>query len=614
VQLPGSSAQVLQGLAARERDAGLRWSGLVEAGYRFVHVAGARNRYETDLDLEPGLRLRSFEGRGIGSPASAVSEVSLLAHDLGDPRWAVEGRARADDAWDLGSRYSEGHYLYDASGDYHRVDQERGESLSDAELQLDEHLRAFASFRRASEDSYWITQRIGNRSLPVQTVIDGVESPRRYDGDETEAGLTGEVGDWRWNAAVQYLGERTVDHWLYSQPATGNPAFVESEDTTARATLRGPGARVGLAGDAGPLSLDFAGRWFDHERRVAATGTTTGFDLAEFTTVTTGAGGGTARTWLLDGSATLELCEPLRLVADLHWRDHDEDLALQQTDVTTYPSLGTQVTVTTNAVQQTSHRLLDGALQLDWSVDPELELSVGWGFAREWLEVTDLDPLDPRDFVSGSERDDGLLAGVRWRPHAEWTLRADLRAFGLDGVPLHELVPERAQEEAISLQWHRDDSQATVFVRHRRNENDFARHHFDALTAGLTAGVRKGELEFAGSYVFSRLDSSTLTNFYFDPDPNPVPTLVGFDGDTHAVSGTLTAEPSAELRWQFAVVWTKTTGSFDVAVLDWHADLQLRVGRRGAIGCEYRQAWYRDQDAVDDWDGTLVFVYWRQTW
>src|SRR5262249_47383708 len=109
-----------------------------------------------------------------------------------------------------------------------------------------------------------------------------------------------------------------------------------------------------------------------------------------------------------------------------------------------------------------------------------------------------------------------------------------------------------------------------------------------------------------------RTDSSTLTNFYFDPDPDPVPTVVGFTGDTNAVSLSLTLHPSSNVTWTLTGGYAATTGSFDVALLDWRADLRWQVTRKGATGVEFRQVRYDEEGRADDYSAELVFVYWRQ--
>ncbi len=108
------------------------------------------------------------------------------------------------------------------------------------------------------------------------------------------------------------------------------------------------------------------------------------------------------------------------------------------------------------------------------------------------------------------------------------------------------------------------------------------------------------------------LDSSTLTNFYFDPDPNPVPTFVGFSGETHTVAGGLQLKPSDRVRWRLDLAYTDTQGSFDVSLMDWRADLGVTVWRGGELGLLYRSIDYDDQNRVDDYDADIVLLYWRQ--
>ena len=87
---------------------------------------------------------------------------------------------------------------------------------------------------------------------------------------------------------------------------------------------------------------------------------------------------------------------------------------------------------------------------------------------------------------------------------------------------------------------------------------------------------------------------------------------MGFDGQTHTLTGGLLIEPSANMRWQVDLNYTTTTGSFDVTLLDWRADMGLTVWTGGELGVLYRNVNYRDQNRIDDYDANIVFLYWRQ--
>lgn len=610
-----ADAGMLAALAAHEDSAALRWSGLLDVGYRFVHVAGSRDGYATDVDLWPGVRLRTFELRGDGGGRAPLDEFWFAAHDGGDPRWDVAARARDDDAFEIGGGYDSERWRYRASGDYHRVDRRSGEAAADFRVELGSDVRLFGSFARRSEDGFWLTERIGNRNVSLQSFVTGVSQPSRLDVDDAELGLAGDGESWHWSVAVLWRDQRARDRWSYTQPAPANPAFPESEDFTSRTSLRGPGARVLLGGEVAPWTFDATVTWYGHEHRIVGDGTGSGFDLAQFTSTTEAEGGGDTHTWLAEFGAVCRLQEELALVVDLYWRDHVEDLHLQQVDQRVYPTLGTTITVPTVVDQHTSQRLFEATAMLEWSPSSALDLGAGYGVAHEWLRVPELAPPDPRDFTAGYARDQGVLADLRWRPLADWTLRAGVRDFGQDGVELHELAPLRAREASGSLEVRRGGRWAGVFVRHRRNENEVSRHHLESLATGLDAGLGDERRSLAATYTFARVDSRTLTNFYFDPDPAPVPTFVGFDGDTHTVAGTLRLWPSTGVEWELGAAWTKTTGSFDQSLLDWRSDLRWGwLPSAGQLGVEFRQMRYRDERGADDWRAELVFVYWRARW
>lgn len=607
-------ASVLRELERSEQRSQLAWKGLFDLGYRFVDVDGSRDGYATDVDLQSGLRARTFEATGTSSTGGSLDEVAIRANDLGDPRRSVTAHVRDHDVGEVEGEWHEGRYRYRGEGDYHRVDRESERALVRFELDAGPGVSVFGSLARFDEDGYWLTQRIGNQNLSLQSYVDGVDSPRHAIGTDSELGISSRGSVFTFRAALLYHDEAARDSWTYTQPASANPLFTESEDFTSRTTLRGPGGSVLLRADLGSTQVEASVRHYDRERGITAFGTTTGFDVAEFSTDTDATGGGHARTWLVDLDGSFLLERDLRLRCDLHWRDHSEDLVLLQTDTTVYPTLPSTVVVTTDVDQRTGQRMADANAMLEWAASDALDLGIGYGFAREWLRVPDVDPLDPNAYRSGSQDDSGFLADAHWRPIAGVTARAEFRDYATDGALLHELTPERARQVAGSVQVTGRHSRASVFARHRRNENDFADHRLDALTAGATGGFDLATgLALSTSYTFARTDMRTLTSFYFDPDPNPAPTIVGFQGDTHTITGGLQLSPSADVRWNFLGAWTDTRGDFDVMTLDWRCDLRLLVaGERSAVGTEFRCTSYEAEGGLRDYDARSVFLYWQQ--
>lgn len=606
-----ADAPLLAELERSQESKDLQWSGLVAAGYRFVSRHGSRDRYETDLNLDPGARLKEFALEGRGHGAATFDRLSLTAHDIGDPNWDVAARAERDRSFTAGASYRRSDVRYRASGDWHRVDQQSGQASTDVAVDLSEHVRVFADFTSRSDQGFWLTNRIGNRNLTVLSTVAGVQSPRRFDGNETSVGFDFHQDGWRATVAADYLDDRNRDRWMFSQPATANPTFTESEDFASDSSLRGPGGRILVGHTSEPLTFDVSARYRHLDRRIASQGTGSGFDIDEFTSTTTANGDGSARTWLLDGSATLDLSDQVALVADGHWRDHTEDLSLVQTDTVTYPTLGSVTQVTTINNPHTSQRLLEGSLALELSPCKEVDLSIGYGTAHQWLRVPLVDPTG-NDFSAGYTRNSGFLASATWRPDQYWTARIRGQDFGQDGVALSEQVEDRARRAEASLGWKDDFRSLTTFGKWRRATNPVSDYRLESVSAGLTGTLQHGDADLSASYVWSRSDTSTLTNFYFDPDPNPVPTVVGFDGITNAVSVSLRLRPSSSVTWELAGGFATTSGSFDVTLLDWRADLRVRVLAQGFAGVEFRQVRYDEEGGADDYGAELVFVYWRQ--
>ncbi len=611
--LPDPTAGVLQTLDRRASSTGFQWSGLLDFGYRFASIKGSEDNYDTDINLSDGVRLHTLETRLLGGGKAFANELSLEAHDVGDPNWDARTRLKRENDYEAGASYQRYSYQYLATGDFHRVNLESTLQDYSTEVFLSSDVRAFYSFARSNDEGFWLTQRIGNRNVNVQPYIDGVQNPRDYESDTSTAGLSGNLGGWLWTAAADYIDERGLDQFSYDQPAPANPAFNDSEEFASQTTLRGPGAKFALSRDIGSWSFDFTGRFADHSRILNGTGQSAGFDVTQFTTSTTAEGSGTATTWMLDGGSTYMMTDTLRARLDLHWRDHRENFLLQQTVVTTLPALGTQQTIVTNLDQRTNQQILDGAVALEWDLTKMLTLTLGFGGSRESLSVPSLDLNDPNDYRSGTVRDRGLVAGFDWRFADNWRLRGDLRDFGQDGVYLNELAPEKARVVSGNLSYSQKTLRAATFFKHRYIDNQVSDHQLDYYATGLHLGVTKNSLSLDADYTFAHTDTSTLTNFYFDPDPTPRATYVGFVGDTHTVATTFAIEPSAGLHWELTAVWTDTIGSTDLGTMDWRAGMRVDVVINGAAGVEYRQINYREDGSSDNYEANLLWLYWRQT-
>jgi hypothetical protein len=361
-----------------------------------------------------------------------------------------------------------------------------------------------------------------------------------------------------------------------------------------------------------PLTLDASARWLDRRRRVLGGGQQAGFDISDFVTATDSTSSGSARTVLADVAATLELGDRASVLVETRWLDHEEDFKILQVDVTRYPTLNTTTTTTTDLWQETVQRAWEGSAQLDLEPVRSLQLTVGYGFEREWLKVPDLEAAD-FDFRRGSISTDGVILGAQWRPDARWTLKAGWRAFGQQGLNLGEPESDDLREVSGSVGHRRERWSLDATVRSRRSENDVALSSLESIVATATGTLRPGEdLDLHASFTFSDVNARTLTTFWFDPDPTPAPTYVGFQGDTYTVTSGLELRPCARVTWTLDGAWTSTTGDFDVQLWDVRADLSARVTRGGSAGLAVRWLDYEEQGGADDYDAAILLLYWRQ--
>jgi hypothetical protein len=590
----------------------IEWSGLLAVGFRILGVAGSRARYQTDIDEDPGFELlgAEIEGRGRGDAPFDLLQAS--AEDAGGPHQRLRGRFLIEDRLDARADYRKDRLRYRASGPYARVDRRTRDAGGGFEYDLHDDLRFFASYRFAEDDGFWLTRRLGSRSTTPVVVIDGVQSPRSYESDVADAGFGGRLLGFDWSASADYRDDDEVNRWTYSQPSSINPNFTDSEDFASRSTLRGPGGRASLRRQFDRLTLAADARYVDLERRTIGDGEQTGYDVSDFEVSTDSASSGGARSWLVDATATWELGDDLALVFDSRWIDHREELRYVQTEVTRYPTLGTTTSVTTSRHQVTSQRVFDGSVQADLRVHETLDLTVGYGFSREWLRVPDLDSGD-NDFVAGRIDTDGLIGGLRWRPDRYWRAKLEWRGYGIGGAQLHELTQDESQRWSGRLGWHGERLTVEGFVTDQRIRNDIVRHADDRTTLGISSTWNLRDSAWLnGSWVFTDARTRTLTNFYFDPDPNPVPTLVGFDGETHSVVLGFGLQPSADVTWRFDAVATSTHGSFDVTLIDLVADLAIRVRDGGDVGVQWRGTDYEEAGGADDYRSDLITIYFRQ--
>ncbi len=587
------------------------WNALITFGYRFVDVTGSEARYETDIDLDEGWTVLEGEAAVRGRDGAPFQLAEVTGSDFGGPHHRLRGRFET--SWlEATADHQKDRWRYRATGPYSRVDRHVEDAGIALELELTDELRLFTSYRHREDDGYWLTQRLGSRNVTPVVVINGVQSPRTYESDFAELGFGGQFADFDWTLSADYRDDAETNRWTYAQPSTIDPNFLDSEDFVAASTLRGPGGRATLSRRFERLSLSANARFVDLDRRTTGDGVQTGFDISDFTTTTDSDSAGSAQTWLVDATATWEASDRLALILDGRWFDHDEEMAIYQTEVTQYPTLGTSTTVITNLTQRTSQSVLDGSLSADCRVLENLDVTVGYGWSREELSLPDLETGD-NAFVSGTIRTDGWIAGARWKPHQDWKLDFEWRGYGMGSTQLHEISEDDAQRWRARLRWQRDALALETFYGEQRVRNHAVPHQDDRTTLGVNGSwAPREDLWLSASYVFTDARTRTLTNFYFDPDPTPVPTIVGFDGETNSVVAGFGMKPSADVTWRLDSVWTSTRGSFDVTLWDLVADVSVRVWDGGEAGLQWRGTDYEEGGGADDYHSDLVTVYFRQ--
>jgi hypothetical protein len=578
-------------------------------GYRFIDVSGSRDRYDTDYNLDDGFRLSNLQLDGhFLDPGPLPDRIRIETNNLADPYARHRFEFEKNESYKGSAALRRNRNTYRASGDFHRVDRKTQVASYDLAVPIGD-AELFAGFSRSSIDGFWLTNRVGNRNLTPLYTITNVSSPRRLSEDEGELGVTVHARDTTLTLVGEYLDQNEDNRWTYSQPSVGNPAFLETENTSSGSSLEGPGARINLSHTAGRFDASIDGRWLDRRRRIVGGGTGSGFDTSNYTSTTNSIANGAARTALLDGTLTYELADTLTLSSDLRYLDHQEHLFIDQTDVTVYPALSSSVAVRTLRDQRTVSRLREASAELDWEAVEGLTLTGGWGWSQEKLRVPDLEPLDA-DFSRGTVVENGYIVGANWRADAHWTVKTLYRDFGQGGLQMHEVVDRRTRGVRSSLGYRDDTLWCEFGVDHFRSQNPVSSSRTARTAYTLSAGYTPdADLNWHGSYTLSDTDSRTRTNFYFDPSPTPVSTVVGFQGESQTVNTGLDWQISDRVRSSLFGAYTTVHGDFELDMYHWGIDLAWLIEQRGSVGIRVEQMDYHEAGNPDDYDAWMTYIY-----
>ena len=585
------------------------WQALYKFGYRFLDITGSRDRFDTDYNLDSGFRLSEFSFDGhFTQPNPYLDRVRVDLNDLADPYEQVLGRLAKDGVYKAAVAFRRSRYKYRASGDFQRVDRKEQVASYDLTLPLGEDTEVFFGFVRSDLDGFWLTNRIGNQNLTPLFTITNVSSPRRLSEDEAELGISTHFGDTTLTIVGEYLDQNEDKRWMYSQAAIFNPAFIESEDTSSRSSLEGPGGRFNITHATDDLDVSVSTRILDRRRRIVGSGNGTGFDTAQFVTTTNSLSRGSARTLLIDGTASYAFTDDLDLHTEGRWLDHKEHLAIDQSDVTVFPTIPSTVTVQTQRDQRTVSRVREATAELQWQARKSLALTGGWGWSQEKLRLPDLESGD-NDFVRGTVVEDGFILGAHWRPDAHWSARGRYRDFGQGGLQLHEITDNHTRQAEGEVKYAKDSLWYQFGVKNRRSQNPIADSRTANTSYTLSGGYAPSEdFRWHASYTLADVNSRTRTNFYFAPSPTPVSTLVGFKGETHTVHGGLDWSITEKLRAALLGSYTTVHGDFELDMYHWSIDLSRPLAR-GDVGIRLEQVDYHESGNPDDYDAWMTYLY-----
>ncbi|MEZ5989134.1 MAG: hypothetical protein R3F30_08430 [Planctomycetota bacterium] len=588
------------------------FEGLVRGGYRFLDVTGDERAFRQDLGLEQGARLSDLELR-LRYPDEAEL-VSFEVRDL-EERVSSARLETGDGLWRDGRFTAEGRKIvqvHDAWGDYFALDRRHRRGTLGLEYDLTKDWRVGVEWERLVRDGRTLASSIGNENATPLDPAAGVPVDFRLQVDrwtmrsESQGGFARVVLDLTWEE------QRQEDDLRYTRPSPANPGFTEAEVSGSSARYHGPEASLSLVG-GDRHSVEW--RLFLHGRYRDASfseqGDFAAWDTGSYTRRTDGSGSGTSR-WLSGTFGVLvELSATSRLDLSTTLWDSKDDTSIELIETvvrTTPPS-----TVTTRTPTETVTRLRksETAARLEWDLDPHLLAAVSYAYVHQDLTLPDLEAGDP-DFTSGKLDEHGPGLELDWRPRDGSRFRLRAEGLATAGPTPTETQPENggrvrlqvAQKVREGLEVDLDG----VIDRRTNSSSDTSRN-----VAGLGGGFRyatdeQTSIDLRAHWV--RHDTRTLSNFYFAPSTTPVPTIVGYQGETWTLTGELERRLGERWTGRLLASWQRLVGDLAQRFIELRADLGYQV--TDPFGLGLRLSYWDLDDRVEpgsSYEAFASFIY-----
>jgi len=588
----------------------------LRSGYRYVDVSGDDRSFDSDFGQDSGLRLFEAELSLIEKEEGTFADASLTGlEDRETQAQFRTGRSLAEST-SLRVDWSQTRYVQDFEDDFHAYDRKRQKLSAGFEQEIGDSSQLRLTWERETRRGSTIATRIGNANQVPLSPASSIPAYRRYDGQSFGVALESGPDDLRFGIQLEYEEDRSTEDIRYARPSPANSAFTEQEIAGQSATRKGPGLQFDLDSELFPrvhARLEFQGRYV--RTRYHENSTLDAWDSSAFRLLSVANASGYERSLLTRLSLRSEPDSLSELRGSVTWRDLKQRVR-QSVYETTVRGLSSNLALTRQFLLSRA-RSLDG--EASWSrwVLPSLRLGLAYHFAWQYVSAPDFEATD-RDFRAGSYRSSGPSLSLLMKDKdSPWTIRARYALVEGAGTEVTETRIDRGQRGRLVIERKiAEQSRLRLYgsIRRDRNPISATKRYQDAF--GLSARVAEKEsLAVELSLSWRHIEASSLSNFYFAPSTTPVPTRVGYRGES-LLSELLFEYGKVEaLRFETRLSYQRNVGSsassfFSIESRALHA---LAEKLRAGLGVAAYDSSERSGPAADDYDAR-VFTLFLELW
>jgi len=598
---------------SEEEARSLVWEGFLRAGWRFVQVNGNEALFDQDVGLDEGPRLSDLQF-SVKRPGEE-SIVRGEAYGLEDKLFETEletGRGLSEDFGGK-ARFSKRRTLFAAGGDFHRLSRDSLDTSVSAFWDKDDDGRLELSYSRRNVDGTTLTSRIGNPGQVPLDPVQNVPADLSFDDDLWSLAWESKGLGSAWSVDLGWARHKQREGLSYARPSPANPGFTESEFSESTISQSGPELSASiLFGDDAPDStrLLIAGTGRYLESVYGEAGTLTAFDTSAFTTETTGHGTGTARHLALDTELDIALDgDRTRLILSAAAQDLKEHTLMALDDRTVRGAL---VTLTPTRLDfLVRRRAYDTELLATHTFKGDVDVEAGYRYLFEHLEVPDLEPGDA-NFSSGDLATFGPVAGVLVRPDENYRISLRYDYADRSGITPTRTQPDLGQSLKLKVRRKlENDGYAELFTSYIDQSNSVSSTDREVQTYGGTLGMTPYEsASLRASVRWSKIVATSLSTFFYAPSVTPVPTTVGYRGETLLGDFEFETKIGPRLRSVSRFAIQHTTGSLPAQFVQAEQDVRYQVQERFDVGVEFQYFDYNEPNvAGDEYDAYVTMLY-----